>query len=153
MRTAKKIIGWLLAIAALAAIGALALGQAKINDRLPTKYIDGTDYKIGTLDEDGKFDGDEKAALATKDLYTVDGIKVKIADDADITYRLFFYDADKEFISATIDLDADFDPADVPDGAKYFKVVITPDDGEDINLAAKIKLVGQLTVSVDNTAE
>jgi hypothetical protein len=147
----KNVLVGILLFALVATCLGMALGLAKVNDRLPTKYIDAKDYSIGTLDEDGKFDGDDKAALATKDLITVDGIKVKIADDADITYRLVFFDGDKEFISATIDLDADFDPDDVPDGAKYFKVVITSD--EDINLAAKIKLAEQLTVSVDNSAK
>ena len=72
----------------------------------------------------------------TKTNINVDGIEIKVNDNATITYKVAFYDEDKEFIEMSSALDEDFDIADLPEGAEYFKVVITPNqvDGEDVKI-------------------
>lgn len=76
-------------------------------------------YTVATLDENGEeVEGD--TAIVTRDMFTTDGLKVELSDEASVTYRLFFYDGEGNFISATGDLSADFD-GEIPENAAYAK--------------------------------
>lgn len=107
-------------------------------------------YTIATLDENGEqAEGD--TAIVTRDTFTTDGLKVAIADDATVTYALYFYDADSEFVSKTADLSADFDGSAIPENAESAKIVITPTADEDgkVVLSEVLGYAGQVTITVN----
>ena len=107
-------------------------------------------YMIGELDDEGaKADGD--TSIVTRNAVTTDGLKVAIADDATVTYALYFYDADGEFVSKTAELSADFDGSAIPENAESAKIVITPTADEDgkVDLTEVLGYAGQVTVTVN----
>lgn len=106
-------------------------------------------YTIATLDDSGKqTDGD--TSIVTRKAFTTDGLKVEIADDATVTYTLYFYGADNEFISKTEALSKDFDGS-IPENAESAKIVITPTADEDgkVDLTEVLGYAGQVTVTVN----
>ena len=106
-------------------------------------------YTIATLDENGEeVEGD--TAIVTRDMFTTDGLKVELSDEASVTYRLFFYDGEGNFISATGDLSADFD-GEIPENAAYAKCEVTPMADEDgkVDLTEVLGYAGQVTITVN----
>ena len=107
-------------------------------------------YTIATLDDSGEqTDGD--TSIVTRNAVTTDGLKVAIADDATVTYALYFYDADGEFVSKTADLSADFDGSAIPENAETAKIVITPTADEDgkVDLTEVLGYAEQVTITVN----
>lgn len=89
-------------------IGAVVTLYVMLDRQTTVTEIGAEAYTIATLDESGEqTDGD--TSIVTRNAVTTDGLKVEIADDATVTYALYFYDADGEFVSKTADLSADFD--------------------------------------------
>ena len=107
-------------------------------------------YTIAALDDSGEqTDGD--TSIVTRNAVTTDGLKVEIADDATVTYALYFYDADGEFVSKTADLSADFDGSAIPENAETAKIVITPTADEDgkVDLTEVLGYAEQVTITVN----
>ena len=86
----------------------------------------------------------------TRSAFTTDGLKVKIEDEATVTYTLYFYGAEDEFISKTAALSEDFDGS-IPENAETAKIVITPIEDEDgkVELTEVLGYAGQVTVTVN----
>ena len=106
-------------------------------------------YTIATLDENGvQTEGD--TSIVTRDMFAANGLKVELEDEASITYQLFFYDGEGNFISATGDLSADFD-GEIPETAAYAKCEVTPMADEDgkVDLTEVLGYVGQVTITVN----
>lgn len=106
-------------------------------------------YTIAALDENGEqTDGD--TSIVTRSAFTTDGLKVKIEDEATVTYTLYFYGAEDEFISKTAALSEDFDGS-IPENAETAKIVITPIEDEDgkVELTEVLGYAGQVTVTVN----
>ncbi len=106
-------------------------------------------YTIAVLDENGKqTDGD--TSFVTRSAFTTDGLTVEIEDEATVTYTLYFYGAEDEFISKTAALSEDFDGS-IPDNAETAKIVITPIEDEDgkVALTEVLGYAGQVTVTVN----
>ena len=106
-------------------------------------------YTIAALDENGEqTDGD--TSIVTRSAFTTDGLKVKIEDEATVTYTLYFYGAENEFISKTAALSEDFDGS-IPENAETTKIVITPIEDEDgkVELTEVLGYAGQVTVTVN----
>lgn len=122
-------IKWVVAFVLIALlIGAVVTMGITLNKQVTTKTLGTSAYAIGTLDENGEYAKDT-ATIYTKDFVTVDGLKIELAEKAEIQYKLYFYDEndkqEKTFISATEYLTANFDGT-IPDNAKFVKIVIDP---------------------------
>ena len=98
----KKILSIGLAIlaAAGAIFGVVKLGQ-KMKDE--TKKITPT-FAVGALGEDGKYIKDSKSSLYTKDSIEAKGLEVILDFDANITYEVFWYDSQGNFVKSSGDL-------------------------------------------------
>ena len=105
-------------------------------------------YSIGLLDESGEYEKGT-SSIYTKDYYSVDGLTIELKEDADVTYKLFFFDEDKEYVSSTSDLSATFDNTKIPEKAEYFKIVITPTNDAEVSLFEVNNYAKQLTVTID----
>lgn len=135
---------------AIGLIGAVVTLFVMLDRQTTTTTIGAEAYTIAALDENGEqTDGD--TSLVTRSAFTTDGLTVTIADDATVTYTLYFYDADGEFVSKTADLSADFDGSAIPEKAETAKIVITPTADEDgkVDLTEVLSYAGQVTVSVN----
>ena len=107
-------------------------------------------YKIAALDDSGEETESDKS-IVTRDAFTTDGLKIELADDAAVSYELYFYDADGEFVSKTGALTADYDGSAVPETAATVKVVITPTEDEDgkVTLTEVFGYASALTITVN----
>lgn len=130
-------------------VGAVVGMGIALNKQITTRTLGATAYVVGNIDEQG-LAAKDTATICTKDFVTVDGLKVEIAEKAEIRYKLFFYsenaDGEKSFISATAFLTADFSGT-IPANAKYVKVVIDPLNDSDISLLEVRGYAAQLQVT------
>ena len=139
---------WLLVTLALIALTSVVVVLGiRLNKQATTTTVSAaTGYDIGTLDANGKVIKSSEN-IYTKDYINVDGLKVTIKEKADVQYKLYFYDADKTFVSAsTTWLTADFD-GNVPVNAKYARVLIDPTEDAEVSLLEVFGYANQLTVT------
>ena len=131
-------------------IGAVITLFVMLDRQTTVTEIGAEQYIIGGLDDEGAaIEGD--TSIVTRDTFTTDGLKVELADEAEVTYELYFYDADGEFVSKTAALSADFDGSAIPENAASAKCVITPIADEDgkVSLTEVLNYAGQVTVTVN----
>ena len=143
---AKWVITFLLFLGIIAAVVTLFF---QVDRQTTVERIGAESFSIGTLDESGA-GTEEDTAIYTKNAFTTDGLKVEMNADAEVTYVLYFYDADDEFISATETLSADFD-GEIPEGAEYARVMITPTADEDgkVSFIEVLGYANALTITVN----
>lgn len=143
----KWVIVFVLLLGAIAAIAMLAV---KLNRQTTVDRIGPEAYSIGALDENGEVVKDADASIVTNKAFTVDGLQVTLGEEATVTYTLYFYDAEGEFLSATEALSEDFDGT-IPEDAETAKIVVTPTEDEDgkVSLPEIFGYAAQVTVQVN----
>ena len=102
---------------------------ALLNKEENTTYISSSAFEVGGLNASGKY-SETKESIYTKELIECVGLNIKLDFDSMITYRVFFYDVNGDFLSSTSSLDSDFDSA--PTIARYCRIVITPKEDTEI---------------------
>ena len=113
-----------------------------------TKEINPT-YSVGALDhKTGKY-VETKSAIYTKDGFECQGLTTSLEFDAVVKYQLYFYSEYDEFIHTTGTLNGVFYSTDIPVYAKYARIVIIPNEDEEITLLEKYKYSKQLNVEVN----
>lgn len=141
MKKFKKqiFIGIVVAVALVLVV--MAVGFAKIGEKFEsmetsTRYTKKS-YAIGSISTTTGKVVESRQNIYTNDMNKIADATIKLSEDATITYKVFFYDEDRVFISATESLDEDFNAENIAEGAVYFRVVITPAlvDGEPVELA------------------
>lgn len=129
----KNKILWIISFALIAilAIG-LITTISRVNRNETTNTLGGNSltYSVHMLDDKGEV-VQGTSSITTKSFYKADGLKCEIKEKATIEYKVFFYDEDLEFISATDTLTEDFDT--VEENAKYFKIMITPTNDAEVS--------------------
>lgn len=157
-KTKKWVIGVSIASVVLSAVTAVSVFAGLHQSKKTTETANLTMYRVGTIDYDGENATgkilDSNHSIVLKEMKSIDGLKVDIDEEtATVTYGVAFYNADKEFISYATNLDADFDSSTIPEGAEYFRIVITPlaVDGEpvDVNVFNMSKYESQVEVTYD----
>ena len=150
----KRVLIWVL-------LGALVVASVvafvKIGKMEKTKDVGVTSYSIGSLNaDDGKEIKDERS-LRSKILSADKFNKIDIKDKADVTYQIFYYNADKEFIGKSEELSADTTelPAtqtvqSATENVAYFRIVIKVTDTEKkVTIFNMNKYVKQVTVTLN----
>lgn len=144
-RKSNKVMLAVLCIAVIVLVGTVTVLAIQLN-RTTTATLFGTAYAVGTLDDNGKV-AESKENIYTKDLISVDGLKITVKEKADVQYKLYFYDADKAFVSASEEwLTADFEGT-IPETAKYVRVVIDPIEDNEVSVLEVLGYADQLTVT------
>ena len=134
----SKIILWITVISFIMSaimFGAFVVGLARPSEK-NTDTVGRFGYSLGTVDETGKL-VESKKSIVQKEMQTVSGMKIELDEEAaTVTYKVSFYDEDKNYISTTEALSADYSAELTPENASYFRVIITPYqvDGEDVEL-------------------
>lgn len=145
---------WVL-IAAL--VTAVVVAFVKISKIEKTKDVGTLSYTIGSLNaDDGKEIKDEHS-LRSKHLSADKFNKIDIKDKADVTYQIFYYNADKKFIGKSADLSADTTELEktqtvetATENVKYFRVVIkVTDTAKKVTIFNMNKYVKQVTVTLN----
>lgn len=104
------------------------------------------DYVVGTLDASGEFQKDP-TTFVTEDFIEVDGLEVTVKEGAELSYKLYFFNEDKEFISATDSWAVDYNGT-IPETAEFFKISISPNNDADISLGDIINYSSQVNVKI-----
>lgn len=128
---------WVITFVSIALIlGLLISVIVGLSNLQPTKNVGNLDYSISSIDTTTGKVIDSNQNIVMKNLGNVDGMTITLDEDAQITYKVAFYDEDEEFVSITASQSADFDAENIPETAKYFRVVITPNqvDGENVTV-------------------
>lgn len=127
-----------LVVAAVVALG-IRLGKSQTYTSLSSG-----DYIVGTLDSTGEFKKDG-GNIVTKEFYKIDGLTVKVKEDSEVAYRLYFYKENKEFISSTNNFGVTYNGT-IPEDVVYFKIVINPINDSDISQWDIINYSSQVNV-------
>lgn len=147
---ASDMVKWVIIfLISIGLIGAVITRFILLDRQTTVTEIGAEAYTIAALDENGEqTDGD--TSIVTRSAFTTDGLKVEIEDEATVTYTLYFYGAENEFISKTAALSEDFDGS-IPENAETAKIVITPIEDEDgkVELTEVLGYAGQVTVTVN----
>ena len=132
-----------LGLGAVMGVGAL-LDKA---EETTTKNINPT-YAVGGLTEDGKY-LETKESIYTKDAFACQGLDIDLAFNNNVSYRVFFYDADNNFISATENLTDNYDENTTPVESYYARIVITPNDDDKVSWYELNGYAKQLEIEVN----
>lgn len=131
----------------VALIGGVTYAIVRVVQKDETKEISSLAYKIGALDDNGAF-MKNTASIVSKDFISSDGLTVKLQENAEVSYKVFFYDTDKAFVSASEVQSADY-AGTIPENAKYAKIVITPLHDAEVSIFEMSGYAKQLTVTVN----
>lgn len=153
-RKLKK-IALCVVIAALAMASIVAF--VKIGKLEKTKDVGTLSYSIGTINEQDGKETKSEHALRSKHLSADKFNKIVIQDKPDVTYQIFYYNADKKFIGKSADLSADTTELEktqtvetATENVKYFRVVIkVTDTAKKVTIFNMNKYVKQVTVTLN----
>ena len=143
-RKIKKIVK--ITVSMLLVFGAVfALVGAFKND---TRSISSLKYTVGGIGDNGEYVKDDQS-IYTKDMFECYGLTVEPTFEFDGTYKIFFYNMDKDFLSATAELSTIYNDA-IPAAARYARIMITPQIPEDKDESTyKIGAIEKLSVARD----
>ena len=127
-------IKWLITLIVGLGLVACVIGlTVRLNNNEKTKTLSTFNYEIGLLDDATGEELSGTSSIRTKDYVTTDGLTVEVKKDANVSYVIYFYDTEKEFLSKTETLTADYDGTAIPEGAEYAKIVITPNNDAEVS--------------------
>ena len=131
----------------VALIGGVTYAIVRVVQKDETREISSLAYKIGALDDNGAF-VKNTASIVSKDFISSNGLTIKLQENAEVSYKVFFYDVDKAFVSASEVQSADY-AGTIPENAKYAKIVITPLHDAEVSIFEMSGYAKQLTVTVN----
>lgn len=146
-KTWKNIL--LVGLACITLFGAIVGLSALFRKSEETTKVINPSYAIGALDHSTGRYIETKTAIYTKDGIECQGLTTKLDFDATIKYQLYFYSEHDEFVHTTGTLDGVFYSTNVPVYAKYVRIVIIPNEDENINFFEKFDYAKQLNVEVN----
>ena len=134
-RKTKSIISGILLVAIIA--GVLALAGSLLGKE--TKTISSTEFSVGGINDQGNY-VESKTSIYTKDMFECQGLTIEPDFEATGTYKVFYYDSNKNFIVSTEDLNAEdgvYNRGNAYITAQYARIMITPDvpvdeDGKEV---------------------
>ena len=145
-KTWKNIL--LIVLACITLVGAIVGLSALFKKAEETTKEISPKYSVGALDvSTGKY-VETKSAIYTRDGIECKGLTTSLDFDAVVKYQLYFYSEHDEFIHTTGTLDGVFYSTGVPVYAKYVRIVIIPNEDENINWFEKFDYAKQLNVEV-----
>jgi len=144
----KKIGIIFLVLVLLALTAGMIFSVVKITSNETTKTITALNFRVGGLDEDGDFDKTMKTSIVTRDFLPLEGISIEMAENTDNSYEVFYYTKKGVFISSDEATHDAYVPESAPEGATQVKIVVSPKNGEDLNIFDVSKIVKTITIKV-----
>ena len=118
-----------------------------VDSFLDNKTLSSTIYRVGGLDSNGNYMNTDKS-IYTKDAFECQGLNCTLNFDNEVTYQIYFYDQNNEFIHTTGKLTGAFLQENVPLFAKYARIVITPNNDNKVSVFEVSKYAKQLKATV-----
>ena len=143
-KTWKQIL--IIALSCLLLVGAIMGITALFRQREETTKTISPSYAIGGLTETGTY-LDTEESIYTKDAFECDGMEIIPVFENNISYRVFYYNYNNEFLSSTEELTGKYS-ALRPELARYCRIVITPNDDQEIKWYEVNGYAKQLEISV-----
>ncbi|MBQ4535359.1 MAG: hypothetical protein IJA22_00885, partial [Clostridia bacterium] len=135
----------LIALSCILVFG-LVFGIAKTVGDKDTKTIHPS-FSVGSLTADGKYEESENQ-IYTKKAFECTGLNVALDFDAEITYQIFFYNYDGTFLESTTSLSEHYKDS-APLFATHARIVITPNEDEEIKFYEVSGYANQISIKVD----
>ena len=126
---------------------ALTRNTDKIEEALTYKSIGWTKYSIGGLATNGAYMSTDHS-IYTEKAFECQGLNVTPVFDSDVSYQIYFYDQNNEFVHTTGRLTGTFVQDSVPFFAKYARIVVTPNNDNKVTIFEKAKYAKQIEVKV-----
>lgn len=139
----KSILSIVVVIALLAGILGLAIGLSGKK----TVSISPGEFSLGGIDDTGKYKN-TKESIYTEEMFECKGLRVIPEFTFDASYKIFFYNYDAVLLSSTEKLEGNYID-NVPELAKYARIVIYPDTVEEIKWYQVKKYARQIDITVD----
>ena len=146
-KTWKNIL--LIGLACITIIGAIAGISALFRESEETTKVINPTYAVGGLTENGAYLETEKS-IYTEDAFECQGLDIELDFKSNVSYRVFFYGSENDFIQSTAKQVGDFNEENIPQIAKTCRIVITPNDDEKISWYEKSGYANQLTIRVNS---
>lgn len=135
----RKNMKWIIAIlvvliVAVAAGGYMIYNQNQQIEVLKTDRVLGASaFQVGALDTTtGKLitTEDNEYSMFTPGFYKLEGLDIDLAKETTFTYKLFYYNEDKEYIACSNYFDTDYvaPSSSALANAKYFRLMINTDE-------------------------
>ena len=129
----------------------------KVNGLAKMKDLGVFSYNIGAIDESDGAEVKNDYAIRTGFNDSSKFGKIELSDKAYVTYQVFYYDADKEYIGKTAVLSADLTElpktqtvSGVLHNVKYYRVMVRiPESKDKVTLLNKGDYVKQITVTIN----
>ena len=114
----------LIVVLILAAVGGGTAGIISLvdSDKFDTKNISDLSFGVGGLDSTGKYMSTDKS-IYTKDAFECQGLSVSLEFDSEISYQIYFYDQNNDFVHTTGKLEGAFVSDSIPSKARSFLTV------------------------------
>lgn len=136
---------WVITFTLLIILGlGLVGGLYAVGRNVQTRELSVLDYKVGVIDDLGGYK-EGNTSIYTDDYITVDGLTIKVKDDATVDYKIFFYDKDKAFLISCTNSYSNVS------NAKYFRIMITPKEETEISTLQINNYSSQVSVVVNKT--
>ena len=127
-------------------VGGAVFGIVRISDKTEDthKKITPT-YAVGGLSAKGVYE-EREDSIYTKNAFECQGLRITADFEVDVSYQVFFYDSDKQFLESTSVQTEDYEGA--PSSATYARLMIMPEDDEKILWYEVGTYANQLTIEV-----
>jgi hypothetical protein len=144
-KTVKTIIIIVCCVALVGGVFGILAGVS--NGKFDSKKISGLAFSVGGLDSTGSYESTD-ASIYTKDAFECQGLTCTLDFDSVISYQVYFYDQNNDFVHTTGKLTGAFVSDSVPFFAKYARIVVTPNDDAKVSKLELLKYAEQITVKV-----
>ena len=148
----KRILSIVLIVAAvLLGAAVFTIGRNRADEGYDLVKVE---FERGALDTVGEHT-ETKGSIYTKEAFECGSeVRIKLDFDSNVTYQLFFYDENEDFVESSDEL-MKTTTVSAPDGAVYCRLVVTPEWDADVDKDDQIvrlwnvnKYAKQLTVMV-----
>ena len=137
-----------IAIAVLAVTTVLSVGTLIVtNVNEDTKVLKASNFEIASVADDGDLVKDGTTSLVSG-FVNAEDLQIEIAENAVVTYKVHYYDEDKEWVSSTVEQSVDY-ALEMPETAEYARVEITPIEDNYISVFEKAEYASQIKVTVE----
>ena len=146
----KPVIAAILCIGVIVGAGfgiASLVKPDKVDNLLTYSTLSITKFHVGGLDGNGNYMNTDQS-IYTKDAFECQGLNCTLDFDNEISYQVYFYDQNNEFVHTTGKLTGAFVQDSIPFFAKYARIVITPNDDNKVSMLEVMKYAKQLDVKV-----
>lgn len=152
-----KVKRMLIGIAAMLALILGIVAVVRIGKIEKTKELGLTSFEIGALaaadGKETKSDYAIRSKMQKADKFN----KITLAEGADVTYAIYYFNADKKFIgksnalsAETTELETKFTVDSATENVRYYRVVVlVPDTKDEVTLLNMNNYLKQITVTVN----